>query len=181
VLACGLLVGAATRVWTEVWPGANPLIVVAHLAILGLLAVGACFDDWLSILLRLYATVGLLVLGVASALHVPIIVHSLPACLAAWHPLLLTLASIAIAFLLRDRNCAAVAGVTLAVWAGTSSVDSYQQLRRLIAGLDQIAAGLVFLVIAAAISLKKAGLWRRPASKLFARLSQNPRGASRSP
>jgi hypothetical protein len=84
--------------------------------------------------------------------------------------MLVMIATIAYGVLVRDRIYLAIAGASLAVWVGHSTIHSYQYLRRIIAGLDQIAFGLFFFLIAAAISLKKARLWPRSLLRSFARL-----------
>jgi hypothetical protein len=178
VLSCVLLVAAATRTWLEVWPSADWVIVAVHLLIVGMMAVGVYFDDWLGTLAQFYATVALLALGAASALELPIIAHRLPANLAPWHALLVSLASLAFGILLRDRIYHLIASVIVAIWVGNLSFHNYLQLRPLIAGIDQIAFGLVFFLIAAVISLKKAGLWPRSILSPIARLLRAETGAS---
>jgi hypothetical protein len=169
VLAALLLVISATLGWAEVWPTADRAMVAIHLLVVGMMAVGAFFDDRLGELAQSCATLALLVLGIASAVHVPVVANSLPANLAPWHPLFVMVATVAYGILLRDRIYLAIAGAGLAAWVGFSTYHSYYQLRRIVAGLDQIAFGLLFFVIAAAISLKKARLWPRSIVKAIAR------------
>jgi hypothetical protein len=172
VLSCVLLVAAATRTWLEVWPSADWVVVAVHLLIVGMMAVGVYFDDWLGTLAQFYATVALLALGAASALELPIITHRLPANLAPWHALLVSLASLAFGILLRDRIYHLIASVIVATWVGNLSFQNYLQLRPL------IAVGLLFFLIAAVISLKKAGLWPRSILSPIARLLRAETGAS---
>ena len=160
-LAASLLMIAATRGWLTVWPSADWTAVAIHVMIVGMAAIGAYFDDDLGELAQVGASLGLLVLGIASAVHVPALTNSLPTNLAPWHPLFVAGATVAYGVLVRDRLYFAMAGAILAAWVGASTFQSYQQLRRIVAGLDQIVFGLVFFLIAAAISLKKAGLWPR--------------------
>jgi hypothetical protein len=169
-LAALLFVIAATRGWMAVWPTADWGVVALHLLIIGMLAIGAFFDDCLSDLAQSCASLALLVLGIASALHVPLLARSLPANLAPWYPLFVMVATVAYGLLVRDRIYLAIAGASLAAWVGYSTLQSYQQLRRIVAGLDQIVGGLLFFLIAAAISLKKAGLWPRSIFRSIARL-----------
>jgi hypothetical protein len=136
-------------------------VIAVQLLILALMAIGAFFDDWLGHLAHAVACVALLLLGVAAAVHLPPIDGSLPAQVAPWYPLCVMVATVTYGLLVRDRRCLLIAATSLAAWLGYSGVQTYQQLRRTLAGLDQIAWGLVFFLIAAAISLKKAGLWPR--------------------
>jgi hypothetical protein len=159
--AAGLFVAALARSCSEVWPTASSTAIALQLTIVALLTVGALFDDWLGQLARKCACVALLALGIASAVHVPPIDTSLPAKLALWYPLCVIIASLAYWLLVRDRLFLAVAAASLAAWLGYCGWQSYQQLRRILTGLDQIVWGLVFFLIAAAISLRKAGLWPR--------------------
>jgi hypothetical protein len=61
--------------------------------------------------------------------------------------------------LARDRLYLGSAGASLAAWLGHSGWQTYAQLRKVVVGLDQIAWGLLFFLLAAAISLRKAGIW----------------------
>jgi hypothetical protein len=61
-------------------------------------------------------------------------------------------------FLIRERMYLAIAAVDLAAWITHSGSETYQRLRRVVVGLDQIAFGMVFFLIALAISLRKAGI-----------------------
>src|SRR5262249_353730 len=103
VLAALLLVISATLGWTEVWPTADPAVVAMHLGAVGMMAVGAFFDDWLGELAQSCATLALLVLGIASALHFPMFALALPAKLAPWHPLFVMVTTVAYGILVRDR------------------------------------------------------------------------------
>ncbi len=76
-----------------------------------------------------------------------------------------TVAALAYGFHLRDRRYVAVAAAGLAAWLTQSGAPSYKHLRRIMVGLDQIACGLLLFVVAAAISLRKAGIWPRSLPK----------------
>ncbi|MFI5459502.1 MAG: hypothetical protein ACHRXM_29095 [Isosphaerales bacterium] len=70
---------------------------------------------------------------------------------------------------MRDRLYLAIAAVDLAAWLAYLGSERYHQLRRVLVGLDQIAWGMVFFLIAMAISLRKAGVWTGFAVKSIAR------------
>jgi hypothetical protein len=69
-----------------------------------------------------------------------------------------------------DRFYPAGAAINVAAWLAHSSVQSYSQFRKVLAGLDQIAWGMLFFLVALAISLRKAGLWPRTVPNLVRRL-----------
>jgi hypothetical protein len=121
----------------------------------------ALFDDWVGQLAQTCAWTALLGLGVAAAVHVPAIDSALPDKLVPWSPLCVMVMIVAYGVLVRDRRWLPVAGTSLAAWLSYSGLRSYRQLRRILIGLEQIVLGLLFFVIAAAISLRKAGLWPR--------------------
>ncbi len=160
-VAAGLFVAAITQGCAEVWPNADSTAIALHALIAALMTFGAFFDDWLGRFAQAWACVALLGLSVAAAVHVPLIDNSLPVNLAPWYPLCVMAVTAAYGLLARDRRFLAIAGTALVAWAGHSGLQSYQQLRRVLTGLDQIFLGLLFFLIAAAISLRKAGLWPR--------------------
>jgi len=164
VLAAGLLVAGITRGQAEFWPHANQLAIVLHLSIGAMLVVSAVFNDRLAELLRVYGASLLLVLGVAVAVHWSWAQVAIPAALSAWYPLVTIVLCWSYGFWIRDRLYLAIAAANLAAWLAYSGSEIYEQLHRLVAGLDQIAWGMVFFLIAMAISLRKAGLW--PGSKV---------------
>ena len=125
------------------------------------MAIGAMFDDWVGQLRR--PARGLLYL-VWELLRrfTSLLDNALPGKLVAWSPLFVIVVVMAYGVLVRDRRCLPIAAASLALWLSCSGLHSYQQLRRILSGLDQIACGLLFFVIAAAISFRKAGLWPRP-------------------
>jgi hypothetical protein len=160
-IAVGLLVVSLTRGYEDLYPHAASIPIFFHLVIAALMILGALFDDWLGQFLQTLAYVALLALGVAASLHVPAIDGSLPAAFAPWYSLCVMVASSAYGLCVGDRRYLAVAGTSLIVWVGNSGLQTYLQLRSILTGLDEIAWGLAFFLIAAAISLRKAGLWRR--------------------
>jgi hypothetical protein len=83
--------------------------------------------------------------------------------------------------LLRDRLYLTAAGTSLAGWLGHSGVQTYGQLRKVVVGLDQIAWGMLFFLLAMAISLRKAGIWPRASSKRYDPLLAGEPGPSDPP
>ncbi len=87
VVAASLIAVAVAQACATNWPAADSTAIALHLGIVGLLTVGAFFDDWLGRLAQTLACVVLLLLGVFSAVHFPSINGLLPARLIPWYPL----------------------------------------------------------------------------------------------
>jgi hypothetical protein len=134
-----------------------------------LMAVGALFDDMVGRFARTCACVGLLMLGVAAWVRYPLIVGTLPARVVPLYATSIVATTAAYGVFMRDRFYLAAAAAIVAAWLAHSGVQSYQQLRRLVAGLDQLVYGVLFFLLAAAISFRKAGIWPKPGfpSRLF--------------
>jgi hypothetical protein len=158
MLAAGLLVAGITRGWAEFWPSAESQLVALHLVIGALLAVGALFDDWFADLARAGGALLVLVLGAGAAVHASWIPVVTPATISAWYPLCAIALAFCYGFWLSDRLYLAIAAVDLAAWLAYSASSLYHRLRLVASGLDQIAWGMVFFLIAMTISLKKAGI-----------------------
>jgi hypothetical protein len=136
--------------------------VVFHLAIAQALVLGAWFDDRLGRLLR-HAAVALLLLACLGVL----------AGRGDWNELVspplraayaLTAAAVLAGYgqLLKDRAARIGAVVALLGALVTLGAETYASLRRVVPGLDFIAAGLFLLGLAELTSLAKAGLMRWP-------------------
>ncbi|MGO9464336.1 MAG: hypothetical protein ACLQIB_45480 [Isosphaeraceae bacterium] len=161
MVAASLIAVAMAQGCADIWPIADGAPIALHLVIVAFLIVGALFDDWLGRLARISACVALLLLGVFATVHLPSINGLLPAKLIPWYPLCIVAATSAYALLVRNPYLLPTPGCVLAIWAFYSVLENYAQFRRVLTGLDQIVLGLVFFLIAAAISLRKAGLWPR--------------------
>jgi hypothetical protein len=170
VLAAGLLVAGMSRSQAEVWPNAELVPLAVHLSLFAMLVVSAVFDDWLAGLTRVCGGFMVLVLGVGSAFHSPWVEVAIPAALASWYPLLAIVLAWTFGFVMRDGMFLAIAAVNLAAWLTHSGSEIYHQLRRGVAGLDQIAFGMLFFLIALAISLRKAGIGLGFATKPIIRI-----------
>jgi len=184
-LAGGLLVAGITRGWADVWPHADLLPIALHLSIGAMLLVGAVFSDRLADLMRAYGAALLLALGVATAFHCSWIQFAVPGALLPWYPLLAIVLCWFYGFWIRDRLYLATGAVNLAAWLAYSGSEVYQQLRRVVVGLDQIAWGMVFFLIAMAISLRKAriglGFATKPIVRFLTQWNQPGWGESHPP
>jgi hypothetical protein len=132
-----------------------------HLALGGVLLIGAAFDDPLGRLLR--------VLGAALVLPACLValfgLFEPPADLPPWalaaHPLVLAAVLVAYGLLLGHRFSFGVAGLVLACWLAGAGWWGYRFLRQLVSGLDYIALSLALFALAVLVSLGKAGALSR--------------------
>ena len=157
---CGLLLAttlALQDTWFTAWHGAVPI----HLLVAALVGVGISFDDWIS---RSARWAGAAILALAAALiavgdadwfaespgwAVMVYPPAVAAVLAAW------------GYLAGLRGLYAGAALSGALWTAAHSGRLYLQLRHQVVGLNQLAWGLLFFLLAALISLVKAGFWQR--------------------
>jgi len=155
--ACLLAVGL-TGACEEIWPAAPLASIVLHLAIVALLVLGAGFDNWLRDLAYAVCPILFAVLGVGAVLRLPSIEPFVPVAIMTWYPWFVIGFGATYGFLAKQMLFTASALVTLTSWLLDSGLHGYQQLRRLLTGLDEISAGIVLFLVALAISLRKAGL-----------------------
>ncbi len=150
--------------WTiaELWP------IGLHLGVASLLVLGALFDDGVGRLARRSGALALLVLGLDASTGHPFIWRSMPPGLIAWYPLLIAASAWSFSFLVHDRLYLGSGAISLAGWLVHSGGGTYSQLRKVVVGLDQIVWGMIFFLIAMAISLRKAGIWPRSMPKRLA-------------
>jgi hypothetical protein len=135
--------------------------IAFHLAILTALVLGAAFEDELGQVLRL--TVVALLLAACVKMDSELFADggAEPRWLQTLYPPAAALLLVGYARLLGYRFAALGAGLAVLGWLAALVWHGYESLRRLIAGLDLIAGGLVLLALAEVISLAKAGLLAR--------------------
>jgi hypothetical protein len=167
LLAAACLVVATTRGAGDLGAVAFTWPIALHLAVAALMALGVMFDDGTGRVARHVGAAALLLMGLDAATGSPRIWPAMPARLIAWYPLLIAAWGGMFGLLLRDRLYLISAGASLAGWLGHSGVQTYGQLRKVVIGLDQIAWGMLFFLLAMAISLRKAGIWPRVSSKRY--------------
>jgi hypothetical protein len=169
-LAAVCLVISLTRTSEELWPEVESWPIRLHLGIAALLTLGALFDDGLGRLARRAGAVALIVLGLDSATGHPRIWSAMPTELVTWYPLLVAISGWAFgALAVQDRLYPTGAAINLAAWLAHSGAQTYGQFREVLVGLDQITWGMIFFLVAMAISLRKAGLWPRSLPKWLVR------------
>ncbi len=180
LLSAACLVVAATRGAGDLGLAANTLPVALHLSVAALMAVGLMFDDGPGQMARAVAVGMLALMGVYGSAGTAKAKVAMPSDLAAWYPLLIASWAGCYALLARDRLYFVSAGTSLGVWLLHSGIGLYDQLRKVVVGLDQIAWGMLFFLLAMAISLRKAGLWPR-GSKAYDPLLAGETRSSESP
>jgi hypothetical protein len=155
-LLLAALTVALERTWFTSEHGALPV----NLLVAILLGIGLRFDDWFSrVVGRLGAALALaLVCVIACASHGWL--GDFHIWIQTFYPLSLVVIVASYGRLRHDRWCMASAALSSSVWTAVFATRGYEQLRPFLVGLDQLALGVLFFVLAALISLRKAG-WLR--------------------
>jgi hypothetical protein len=89
------------------------------------------------------------------------------------YPMILVVIATTYGFCFESRAFLYAATLSVGGWVALVGFRGYLQMRQFVAGLDRIAWGMAFFLLAAAISLAKAGLLRRP-------VPSKPKGRDRS-
>jgi hypothetical protein len=167
LLASICLIAAISSLADPSWSMEYSGVVAFHLGLVALLALGAIFDDELGRLLRGWGA-ALLVLGSLAMLSgVPQVILGLPPSWQWAYPIGLSSVAVGYGFLVGGRAFFATAGVILAGVLALYASRGYAVLRPRVAGLDRIAWGLASFLVAALISLWKAGLLQRWLAKAW--------------
>ena len=162
LLGNGLVLAALALAFRGTWFTALHGALPIHLALASLLAIRLWFDDWFSRVALRLAAVLVLALVYAVVFARPGWLGEFDVWIRALHPVLLTGAMAWAAWPLGDRWVRGLAGVTLLLWGAVSACRGYELLRPYLIGLDQLALGVLFFVVAVLISSRKAGWLRLP-------------------
>ncbi|WP_406697157.1 hypothetical protein V5E97_39825 [Singulisphaera sp. Ch08] len=136
-------------------------VLAVQLALVAILAVGAIFDDWLGRWLQQAGALALFLVGAAVIFGEPRRFIDVPQGHLDLYALFTAVVAVGYGISVGNRLYFAAAGAVLVSWLTVVGWRGYLLLRQLIAGLDLIAWGLVFFLVAALISLKKAGAFPR--------------------
>jgi len=135
--------------------------VALHLALLSALMIGALFNDVLARLLRLFASVVILLVCDAVILGRPQVGESIPPILLLLYPLVMAALLAGYGRLLGQRFPLPVAFLIVAAWLGMAGWRGYCWLRQRILGLDHLLVSLALFALAVLVSLGKAGVLPR--------------------
>lgn len=152
-----LAAGTAVRGWEA---DAFALATAAHVLVFGMLLLGIVGKDHFAAGLRKAGAWGLVVLGGLELLGGQSGVAGRWSSWVAMGPWVLAVIGFAYARVTRERAHDVAAGVNVLGWSLQQTWTGYARLRALMVGLDAIVLGLLFFVVAAAISLAKAGVLR---------------------
>ncbi len=155
LVGTGLAAGAALALPEEI-SLRGPLAF--HLALLGVLMIGAAFNDTLGRLLRGAgaALVLLACLGVTLGR-----LAGVPPWAVLAYPLMMAALLLAYGLWLRHRPSCAAAAAALACGVGEVCWSGYRSAREVVAGIDQIALSLALFGLAVLVSLGKSGALSR--------------------
>jgi hypothetical protein len=161
LIATACLVTAISSLVGDYWPSAPVVSITVHLGIVAVLVLGAIFDDELGETLRACGACLLVGASVSILSGEPRIREGIPTTLISVYP-----AGIAVIALIYGRLVGgwpfyAVSGSIAMVLSVIFGGRFYVALRQHVSGLDRIAWGLASFLVAAIISLWKAGVPQR--------------------
>ncbi len=153
--------------WVQEVPRFHEHLLYLHafFSLAAVLLIGAVFHDPFSKVVRNVGAGLLLVISFMLAIEDPTLTGELPRHVTLLGPLLLALVAFSYCRIVRNRLYKLAAISSLAIWALVNGAYVYESLRELVPGLDLLAAGTLFFIVAAGISLFKAGLV--PKHRLF--------------
>jgi hypothetical protein len=157
LLAAACLVAGAGLEWLRAWFAAEPGLLSLHLALAGVLVVGAAFRDPFAKFLRCLGAVMLFSLAIAAMAGRASGFHELPPPVHAIYPALAIALALAYGHLLRSHLYLASAAATATGWVAVAATHGYHSLRQTVGGLDYLAFAAVSFLVAILISLMKVG------------------------
>lgn len=165
-LASACLVAVTASLVDPSWSVEKAGVVAFHASLVAFLVLGAMFDDELGRQLRGWGA-ALLVLGsLAMLTGVPHAILNLPPSWQWAYPAALATVALGYGLLVGGRAFFAVSGAILLAVLSLFGSRGYVVLRQQVVGLDRIALGLASFLVAAWISLWKAGLAQRWLAKV---------------
>jgi hypothetical protein len=138
-------------------------VIAFHLALAATMAIGACFDDATGRWLRRTGAVLLTLAGLGAVPGDPWLCQLTfvsPEAVRVY-PMALVVIAAVYGFLFESRPYLIAATLSVGGWVLLVGCREYLHMRHVVAGLDRIAWGMAFFLLAAGISVVKAGLLRR--------------------
>jgi hypothetical protein len=157
LVAVGFLTASA---WVVAIERAGPIApaVAFHVAMAGMLAVGAIFDDGIGRSLRVLGATFAAVAAATAATGRFDSTSAVPGWTVQVYPVAVAIGVACYGVLLRHRPSFFAAAFAACAWCAGLGWRAYAGLRQTVVGLDAIVLGLVLLAVAQLISLAKAGL-----------------------
>lgn len=147
------------------WSVGYRLILAYHLALVSVLAIGLSFAGELARAARFLGVVMLLGASAAALASGPEWPLDVRPEFRQTYPIAAAVVAFGYGSVLGSRLYRAAAGAALGLWVAAVGGRGYAHARQFVAGLDQIAWGLASFLLAALISLAKAGAFRRWATR----------------
>jgi hypothetical protein len=180
LVASALLVASTASLLGHSLSLAQDGTATLHLAMVALLAIGAIFDDELGRQLRFVGGALLLAAPLAVLAGEPHLESAIPPALIRAYPIVMAAIALGYGWLVGGWPFFAVSGTILGGVLILFGSKWYVLLRQQVVGLDRIAWGLASFLLAALISLWKAGLlqrWGAKARPWFEARRRRPRRA----
>jgi hypothetical protein len=136
-------------------------VAAFHLALLGMLVIGALFDDPLAHVLRACGVTLVTLAGLAALSGRFSVVEDFPPWLLSAYPLLMAGVLAGYGKWLDMRSSFVAAALVLTGWLGVAGWRGYCWLRQLVAGLDHMLLGLALFGLAFLVSVAKSGTFTR--------------------
>lgn len=175
LVGAGFLIAAVPTLPDEVIVSYPVAAIAFHLAVFACLIIGAQFDDALARVLRLVASV-LIVLASIWVLSGRVEVSAnVPQIVLLVYPLLMTGVLAVYGYLFRLRIPVVGAVLILAGWLGMAGWRGHGWLRQRVPGLDHLLLSLALFAVAVLVSLVKAGVRFRWSAALWRPSVNRPR------
>ncbi len=147
-------------------------LIPVHLLLAATLLIGATLGGRFVKRLQLGTAAAIVLLGAVAVFVDPMWLGDPPKLLLSVYPMLSIASAAAYGYLVHNRWHYAAAATNLGTWTSIAGWQTYLVWRRTVAGLDQIVCGVLFFLLAAAISLLKTGLPQRGYDNLRKRLAR---------
>jgi hypothetical protein len=155
LLAAGCLLAGVMLEARSAWSVPYAELLLGHLALALVLVLGAAFDDDFAHFLRFVGVVGLGIAAAAATTFRPDWLADVPELWLTAYPAAVIVLVGLYGFVVHYGFSYAVAALAGITWAATAGVQLYQNLRKLVAGLDFLALALISFLAAVAVSLLK--------------------------
>jgi hypothetical protein len=158
--ACGIVAGATLQLRGTAFVAYRGLLPI-HLLLAATMLIAAVSPGRFARLLQHVCGALLLLAGAAAVFGEPEWLEDPPAWLFGSYPLFAIVLAATYGYFVRNWSFLAAALGTAACWLAVQGGHAYVGLRQHIAGLDKIALGAAFFLVAMSISLIKAGVPQR--------------------